>query len=271
MADLPKKTVTEAASIEPAPLTAMQPKQLPWSPVVAVIIVVATYFLASIFGEACILFYGLINHWSVHRTVDWATNSNVAQFFSFLLMYGAMAAAIYWFIRSHKISLKSVGLINPRFRDFGIMLIAVPVYVGAYIVLLSVATSFFPGINTNQQQQLGFQPSNTFIDILITFISLVVLPPLVEEFIMRGFLFTSLLKRYNFWISTLVTSALFATAHLQIGSGAPLLWTAAIDTFSLSLVLCYMRYKTGSLWPGILLHAAKNCFAFLSLFVFHFM
>jgi membrane protease YdiL (CAAX protease family) len=60
---------------------------------------------------------------------------------------------------------------------------------------------------------------------------------------------------------------LFAAAHLQWGSGAPLLWVAAIDTFVLSMVLSTLREKTGSLWSAIGLHAIKNGVAFTLLFV----
>jgi membrane protease YdiL (CAAX protease family) len=60
---------------------------------------------------------------------------------------------------------------------------------------------------------------------------------------------------------------LFAVAHLQFGSGAPLLWIAAIDTFVLSLFLIYLKDKTDSLWAPILLHMLKNFIAFMALFV----
>jgi len=96
-----------------------------------------------------------------------------------------------------------------------------------------------------------------------------VLPPLVEETVFRGFVFAGLRNKLKFVWAALATSALFASAHLQIGNGQPLLWVAALDTFTLSLVLCYLREKTDSLWPGILLHALKNGIAFLSLFVLH--
>ncbi|MEJ0073120.1 MAG: CPBP family glutamic-type intramembrane protease [Candidatus Saccharibacteria bacterium] len=42
----------------------------------------------------------------------------------------------------------------------------------------------------------------------------------------------------------------------------------AIDTFTLSVVLCYIREKTGTLWSGVLIHALKNGIAFLSLYIF---
>ena len=56
-------------------------------------------------------------------------------------------------------------------------------------------------------------------------------------------------------------------AHLAEGGAAGPLWIGFIDTFILSLVLCYLRVKTGSLWAGITLHALKNGIAFVALFV----
>jgi hypothetical protein len=84
---------------------------------------------------------------------------------------------------------------------------------------------------------------------------------------MRGFLFSSLKRGMTVVVAAIVTSSIFAIAHLQFGSDAPLLWLAAIDTFVLSLVLCYLRQKTGSLWPCIGLHMIKNGLAFTVLFL----
>ena len=67
-------------------------------------------------------------------------------------------------------------------------------------------------------------------------------------------------------MSALATSALFATPHLfESGSGG-LLWIAGLDTFVLSLVLCYLRERTGRLWAGVGVHMLKNSIAFVSLY-----
>ena len=42
-----------------------------------------------------------------------------------------------------------------------------------------------------------------------------------------------------------------------------------LDTFILSLVLIYLREKTGGLWASITLHAFKNGVAFVALFALH--
>ena len=44
---------------------------------------------------------------------------------------------------------------------------------------------------------------------------------------------------------------------------------AAATAFVLSLVLIYLREKTGSLWASITLHAIKNGVAFVALFALH--
>lgn len=243
--------------------------RIPWPPVVAGLVVISTYFGSQIAGAFALFGYGLSVGMSSAQVEDWLADSTAAQFANTVLVYGLMAYLIYLFARRHKVSMPTLGWVRPRFRDLGIALMGVLPYIIGYAVLLAAMTSLFPSIDVEQEQQLGFQPTQSSVGLVLAFISLVVLPPIVEELVMRGFLFTSLLWKYRFVAATIVTSIVFAVAHLQAGSGAPLLWVAALDTFILSLILCYMRYKTGSLWPGIFLHALKNFVAFLTIFVFH--
>lgn len=257
------------ADTDTAPVKTETKRFPPWSPLLAIFMVVASYFGASLVGSAVLQLYAGMHHWSSKVSNAWMTNSVYAQFSGYVLIYGVMALVIYVFARGYGVSFRALGLVRPRFRDIGFALLGLPVYIVGYFILTILAKIIFPHLDLQQQQQLGFQPSHSAVSMVLTFISLVVLPPLVEETLMRGFLFTSLLKRLTPVLAALVTSAIFASAHLEFGSGAPLLWVAAIDTFILSLVLCFMRYKTGSLWPGIYLHALKNGIAFLSIFVFN--
>lgn len=240
----------------------------PWRPITAIFVVILIYLGSSIIGELIVSAYPLLKRYDQAQANAWISNT-LTQFAYVVIVEALTVWLLYLFIHRYKVTLKSLGLKMPRLRDAGIALIAIPVYVVGYAVLLSIATHLFPSINVNQEQQLGFNTSQGGIYLALTFVSLVILPPLVEEILVRGFLFTSLLKRFKVWIAVILTSAIFAAAHLQFGSGAPLLWVAAIDTFMLSLVLCYLRYKTGSLWPGIFLHSMKNLIAFVSLFVLH--
>ena len=60
----------------------------------------------------------------------------------------------------------------------------------------------------------------------------------------------------------LLASGLFGLAHLWSGIDGSLLWAAGIDTFLLSLVLVFLREKTGALYAGMLVHALNNIIAF---------
>lgn len=168
-----------------------------------------------------------------------------------------------------KSSLRTIGWRGLRWRDVVFALAGFALYFVGYAVVLTIATHIFPAINVDQKQELGFQDTSGNINLFLTFLSLVVLPPIVEETVFRGFVFSGLKNKLPFIYAAIATSLLFASAHLQYGSGKPLLWIAAIDTFTLSLVLCYLRQKTGGLWAGIFLHALKNGIAFVSLFLLH--
>lgn len=183
------------------------------------------------------------------------------------LFYGLVAGMVYLLLRVRRISWKKIGWIRPRQKDFGYAVLALGVYFALNIVLSVLIRVFVPVINLDQEQKIGFETASSPTQLVFVFLSLVILPPLVEEIVSRGLLFTGLRSKLPFITAAIVTSIFFGAAHLQFGSGSPLLWAAAIDTFVLSMVLCHLRERSGSLWPCITLHALKNGIAFTVLFV----
>ena len=242
---------------------------LPWSPWIAVVFVVVVYFVSQFVSGLLVSIYPALHHWSLVQANDWLNNNVLAQFLYVLIAESLTFGGIYAFMRARKVSLKAIGLRRPRWSDALYGLGMLPLYYLSYIVLVAIATQIAPSLNINQQQQIGFSGAHGVALLIVTFISLVILPPLVEEIMMRGFLYTSLKKGLPKVGAALVTSVIFASAHLQAGSGAPLLWIAAIDTFTLSLFLVYLREKTDGLWASMTLHALKNGIAFISLFILH--
>ncbi len=180
----------------------------------------------------------------------------------------SMFAAIFLYLTSRNASLRSIGLAKPRPSYIGIALLGVIVYFALYMLAVVIVSVFLPSIDLNQRQELGFNNPAGIAEYLMIFISLVVLPPIAEEVVFRGFIFSGLRSKLRFVPTALITSVLFAVLHLQFDSGAPLLWVAAIDTFILSFVLCFIREKTNSIWPTIGVHAIKNGIAFMLLYIF---
>jgi len=238
----------------------------PW---VAVIVVIVAFLVSSVIAQQLVSIYPALHHWSVRRTTDWLNTSVWPQFFYILLAYSMLLGTIIWFLQRLRIPLSAIGLNRPKWRHLGYALAALPLYYFGYYIIITVVSQLVPSLNINQKQQIGFSSVQGFLPLLVTFLSLAVIPPIVEEMVMRGFLFSSLRAKLALPVATIITSVLFAIGHLQFGSGAPLLWIAALDTFTLSLFLIYLRQKTDSLWASIALHALKNTTAFAFIFIFH--
>jgi uncharacterized protein len=239
-----------------------------WNPWGGVAFTLIVFYAAQLVAGILLYLYPLLRHWPASRTSDWF-NTVAAQFVFIVMAETLTIGAIYWFLRRRKLGLSAIGLKKPRWIDAGYALAAVIPYYILYILTVGVASSLDKGLNVNQQQQLGFNNVQGGPALVMTFISLVVLPPLAEEIMVRGFLYSSLKKAMRMRYAVILTSALFAAAHLPEGGSAGPLYIAALDTFVLSLVLIYLREKTGSLWASIGLHAIKNGIAFVALFVLH--
>lgn len=126
-------------------------------------------------------------------------------------------------------------------------------------VLLLIAKSLLPEVNLTEKQQLGFSTNIFGVEVAFAFVLFVILAPLMEELLFRGYLYGKLRPRVGLIVSMLLVSLAFAVLHGQLNVG--------IDTFALSIVLCLLREFTGSIWAGVLLHATKNGLAFYLLFI----
>jgi membrane protease YdiL (CAAX protease family) len=205
-----------------------------------------------------------LTHQQIADNLNWLLeNSTPFQFISIVGSEGGLVLLVWLFLRQRGLSLKNIGFSRrPKFSDLKYTLAGAGVYYVFFIAVANLLIHFFPGLNTNQQQDIGFSSALSGIGLAVAFISLVIMPPLGEETLMRGYLYTGLRAKWSFVSSAIVTSILFGAAHLPTGVGPGLLWIAGLQTFILSLVLVYMREKSGALYAGMLLHALNNVIAF---------
>lgn len=254
-----------------------------WTPLESVGVTLAIYFIGQLLGLLIfLLLYALLASLfgahdityffqSLKTTTDVVTNFTLRpfpQFMQIFCMEAVTLTLLIIFLRLRKTGLKVIGLRKPKWRDLAYVAMGYLTYFVVNIGILGVVDKLAPGLNANQKQEIGFQGAHG-AQLTWVFLALVILPPFVEELLVRGFLYSGLKNKLPKLWAVLITGLLFAMAHLQAGNGQPLLWTAAIDTFILSTLLIYLREKTGSLWASIGLHALKNGVAFLTLFIFH--
>ena len=172
----------------------------------------------------------------------------------------AIVIGLPWLIIKYKTSRRELGLSGlPTWTD----ILLTPVGFIGYIIISTVlvygASALFPGFDINQAQETGFSGINQQYELILAFATLVVLAPIAEEVLFRGYLLAKLRRYVPLWLAVLVTSIVFGAFH-----GA---WNLALDTFALSIILCILRIKTNSLWAPILLHMTKNAIAFYLLFI----
>lgn len=236
-------------------------------PIVVILIAGAIFLIAQYVTILILSLYAGLRGWNTVVANNWLSGSVSGQFVSVLLFESFNVALLWALLRRYGKSLATIGLKRLRARDGAIALIAYPVYLVFYFIGLGITSHFIHGLNLNQAQNIGFNSVHGSTQLILTFISLVVLPPIAEELLFRGFIFEGLKKTMPVIYAGILTSVLFAAAHLPEGGSSGLFWVGAVDVFFLSLVLVYLKQKTKTLWPGIFLHAIKNTVAFVYLFV----
>lgn len=171
-----------------------------------------------------------------------------------------LVLGIPWLVKKRPTTLKDLGLHRlPTWLDIAWAPAGMVVYLIATSIIMALATVFLTFVDPVQVQNTGFSELMNSTEYLLAFVSLVVIAPIAEEVLFRGYLFGKLRKYAPLWVAILITSVLFGIVHFQ--------WNVGIDVFALSIVLCLLRVVSGSLWPSILLHMLKNGIAFYLLFI----
>ena len=159
-----------------------------------------------------------------------------------------------------KVNLESLGLTRlMSWSDIGLAPIGFIAYLLLAWFVVAAAVLLFPGFAPDQAQDVGFKNLTDRSGYIVAFTTLVVLAPIAEELLFRGYLYGKLRKYVPVYAAILMTSLVFGAVHLQ--------WNVGLNVFALSIVMCGLREITGSIWAGILLHMIKNGIAFYILFV----
>lgn len=147
----------------------------------------------------------------------------------------------------------------PTWTDIGLSPLAFVVST-LLAMALSALFSLFPWFNAAETQELGYSVFTSGGERVLMFIVLVVVAPIAEEIVFRGWLYGKLRARLSAPIAILLVSVLFGIVHLQ--------WNVGVNVFAVSVVLCALREITGTVYAGILAHMIKNGVAFALVYIF---
>ncbi len=167
--------------------------------------------------------------------------------------YVLLLAIVIWDIRSQ--ALLPVNLFRLDFSRLWAYLNTVLGYFGG----CAVAVLFISSLSKETESGLEYQ---TTLLRGLSFLTTVILAPIFEELIFRGYLYTSMLTAFKRERERLVVNAmLFAAAHVFL---AEFLWGAEIPyyIFVLGYLLAKLYERSRSVLPCILLHSLNNGLVF---------
>lgn len=172
----------------------------------------------------------------------------------------ALVVGVPWWIKKYHTTKEELGM--PKLLSWSDIAWVAPgfiLYLLASALMIYLAGLIAPEIDLQQVQENGFRGISHYYQYMLAFTTLIIIAPVAEEILFRGYLYGKLRKLVPLWAAMLMTSVLFGLVHGQ--------WNVGIDVFALSMVLCSLREVTGSIWTGILLHMLKNSIAFYLLFI----
>jgi membrane protease YdiL (CAAX protease family) len=159
---------------------------------------------------------------------------------------------------------------RPRASDFGYRRVSLRLAVKAFVVaaigyyVLTYVYGALLNVHSRDKlpSDLGVSKSNAALVAAAVFVC--VIAPIAEEFFFRGFVFGVLRgwritvrgRNIGVWVAAVLTGILFGAAHL---GGTPVIFVVPLAF--LGFVLCIVRWRTGSLYPGMALHSANNALA----------
>lgn len=133
-----------------------------------------------------------------------------------------------------------------------------PKWIGVLMLMIGLSTALMYLTPGNQNEAFMVDVYLSAKPKWLLFLAVVLAAPIFEELFFRGFLFKGFEHSVLGLAGTLIiTSASWAAIHMQYD------YTYIMMIFALGIVLGLARYKTGTVWVPIILHALYNLVAML--------
>ncbi len=176
----------------------------------------------------------------------------------FMLIIGGLTfvVPIWWFVvRKYGAGWDKLGLRSFKWTNLAVgfgLVLAVNIVTGFYAVIIE---ELFDSPIQPDLEPVAEEMALPWLIFLIA----VIVAPFVEELFFRGFVFAGFSQRYGWQKAAIISSILFAVGHLQPFAIFPL--------FLLGYVFAYLYQRSGSIWPGILMHFLVNLWGIIAEFV----
>lgn len=212
-----------------------------------------TFFVFMVLGTA-------VRGNPVPMILGWGIFSDIAVFSIGIWDLGMILAAaiLFLILARNKLGTNVIGLtgrlsMNAVLYAVGGFIISLIIYNLTEIALDTVGISMFWRGGSNS----SLITVRTAIDWSIMIIGPVIISPLTEEIIFRGYVLTFLLERIGKKLAVIISAVIFMSVHIMFGLGL------MVYIFFVAIVsgIIYIRFK--SLYPCMLMHFLINLWAYV--------
>jgi membrane protease YdiL (CAAX protease family) len=233
------------------PAPGARPRPRIWTVFVVILLTLVAVVVTQVAGVLALVvwhFGGSIQPDRLPEIVHLVTRPGPFIFLGLISQATMLAAALAAATLSPQPLRQRLGLVRPSlpFGRVAVTIVGVIVPFGVGIAAALGMAEVIPPDESVEKLYEQMTPAMALPFLL--FISLA--PGLSEELLFRGYVQRRLIERWNPWLAVLVASAIFALFHVQPH--------AVVFAFPVGVWLGILAWRTGSVWPGIICHAAIN-------------
>lgn len=240
-----------------SPYDAYVPQSPPrkrWSIVLGIALYLTGQFSVSLLLPRLLIGAGVISAREAHEAAQSLINAlafwlmDVANVVSVALIL----AAVLGFYREKLASLGFTSKKVPKALLYGVL-----GFVVAFVVTTAIGYPIQQRFGTDPTQEALSQATEVPGLFPLVIVSGVIIAPIAEEIIFRGYLYKAFRDRFKPSYAIVLSAALFSVLHLEL--------LATIQLFVVGIALAYVYEKTGNLMAPMTLHVLNNAVAFLYL------
>lgn len=166
------------------------------------------------------------------------------------LLQEIVAGCLVWFAAGLGNGKRRDVLSLPPLKGRAYTYVALALLVFLVWMPVNVLSEIFLYVTGHILSVTELNPTSLWMSVLIVLIA----TPLVEEFMYRGFLLSALANsRIGFWGAAIFTDAAWTATHATYQP-----WPALPPIFVFGLLVSFLLWRTGSLWPCIFAHVIVN-------------
>ncbi len=127
-------------------------------------------------------------------------------------------------------------------------------------LLVNLLMNLFVPMGDTDPTDFFYIANPTALDVAAIFLSGVILAPVIEEIVFRGFLFQGLRKKMGNLLAGAISTLMFAVVHFQYD-----IW-GMISVAIMGAGAAYLTLRTGSIKSAIMYHALINLLVYVSIY-----